>query len=198
MIVIAIGVYFWRNIYFPTIDLVRTIDFTTLECDGQGNKKDIVTIDDVYDVVFNLFRFKSYVKRADFMKENFHAIVYDLNMSNAVPVPGKNERETAEIRSSDHDLKIIDSKMRAKWFWWDSHSSDQEGTAVTGGWNLRNLRINYRLPPGRDVTEIVKYYTDVPTPRCQSQPSAIDCTGLYTRQKVQVEWKWNVWQGCKK
>jgi hypothetical protein len=198
VMVIAIGAFYWRNIYFPTIDLVRTIDFTALECDPLGNKNDIVIIDDAYDVIFNLFRFKSYAKRADFMKENFHATVYDLNRSNTVPVPGKSERETAEIRSSDHDLRIVDSKMRAKWFWWDSHSTDQEGTAVTGGWNLRNLTVNYKLPLGTDVTEIVKYYSDVTAPSCQSQPGVIVCSGLYTRQKFQVEWKWNVWQGCKK
>src|SRR5262249_40289693 len=55
----------WKHVYYPTVDLVRTIDFSELACDAEGNKHDVAYLNDDYTVVRNLFQFETYVKVAD-------------------------------------------------------------------------------------------------------------------------------------
>jgi hypothetical protein len=186
----------WKYVYYPTVDLVRTIDFSELACDAEGRKHDVAYIYDDYTVVRNLFRFDTYVKVADLRGDSFSVDVFDVNSDPARKIVAIQSDTNHERRLQSYALAVRDSHVRANWVWTKAHSQPSEGTAVTGGWNLRNLTVNYALPAGREVTKIDKIIP--PGSDCRAGQNNIYCRSLYTRDEVQIWWDWNVWDGCKK
>lgn len=188
---------YWKHTYYPTVDLVRTIDFSELACDAEGNKHDVVYIYDDYTVIRNFFHFETYEKVADLRRETFSVDVYDLN-SEGSKVVAIHSDTNHERRLQSHILVVRNSHVRPKWIWTNAHSNPREGTAVTGGWILRDLTVNYTLPVGRDVTELGKHTPPVAQKQCKPRGrDSIYCPALYTTEEVQIWWDWNVWDGCK-
>jgi hypothetical protein len=201
IILIACGygiAIFWRYVYYPTVDLVRTINFSELACDAEGNKHDVAYIFDDYTVVRNLFRFETYEKVADLRGNDFSVEVYDLNSDADGKIVAIHSDSNHEHRLQSYTLAVRNSHVRVKWVWRNAHSEPDEGTAVTGGWILRDLTVNYTLPSGREVTKIQKITPAVAENNCIPRQSSIYCPRLYTTEEVQIWWDWNVWDGCKK
>jgi hypothetical protein len=190
----------WQYVYYPTVDLVRTINFSELACNAESNKHDVAYLYDDYTLVWNLFRFKTYVKVADLRGkgfEDFSVDVYDLNSDPSRKIVAIHSDTNSERRLQSYALTVENSHVRAKWVWRNAHSEPIEGTAVTGGWVLRDLTVNYTLPTGRDITTIGKITPAVAGRNCQPRQNSIYCPALYTTDEVQIWWDWNVWNGCK-
>jgi hypothetical protein len=188
----------WKHMYYPTVDLLRTIDFSELACDANGNKHDVAYLYDDYTIVRNLSLKETYVKVADLRGNNFSVDVYDLNFNPSSKIVAIHSDTNHERRLQSYPLAVRNSHVRAKWIWRNAHSQPDEGIAVTGGWILRNLTVNYTLPTGREVTTIREITPSVAARNCEFRANSIYCPGLYTRDEVQIWWDWTIWDGCEK
>lgn len=181
----------------PCVDIDRIADFTSSKCLPNGEKFDLVRIDDTYSIEPAQDR---YMARANRMvMPNQQVRVFDLNSSDTIPLPFvEGGSPSPDSEHQMYSVKFLDGKARIRYEWRNAyHGENIEGLAFLSNYRIRNIKAKTLLPPNVSIKpESIKFaIPDQAKKICDH--ATMECKGLYTDIEVQLHWEWNMWDGCR-